>query len=201
MLLVALFIKVGAFQWLLASVADTVSISCVTRWRPEEIAAGVSDLEIWPLLRDRPHSSLWLRPDLHARYYRVDSLCLVGSANLTGTALGWMSHANLELLVALPAQDAAIMQAFEAEVFRECLQVDQNIFEQVSKLVVLLEPHIRSKPLIIHEALGSLYELDALELPLISANWLPTLRQPTVASPMPRSSIISTATSGYMSAT
>ena len=75
MLLVAPFIKVGAFQRLLASIADEVSIHCITRWRPEEIAAGVSDLEIWPILRDRPHSRLWLRPDLHAKFYRADAQC------------------------------------------------------------------------------------------------------------------------------
>jgi hypothetical protein len=60
LLLVAPFIKVGALRRILDVVPQTIPVTCVTRWRPEEIAAGVSDLEVWPLLNDRPRSSMWL---------------------------------------------------------------------------------------------------------------------------------------------
>lgn len=176
-LLVSPFIKVSAFQRLLAGIADEVSITCVTRWRPEEIVAGVNDLEIWPLLRDRPRSMLWLRSNLHAKFYRADDRCLVGSANITNTALGWMPHPNLELLVAMPAQHPT-MQAFETEIFRECLLVDQYIFEHMSKLVGLVEPQIVSQLLVIHDVPNPTYKADLLEPYIPAADWLPTLRQP-----------------------
>jgi hypothetical protein len=88
-LLVAPFIKVSVLEKLMNKIiSPDVSLRCVTRWFPEEIVAGVSDLEVWSLIHQRSNSSLWLRPDLHAKYYRADQQCLVGSANLTGKALG-----------------------------------------------------------------------------------------------------------------
>jgi len=50
---------------------------------PEEIAAGVSDLDVWRVVCKRPHARLLLCPAIHAKYYRIDGLALVGSANLT----------------------------------------------------------------------------------------------------------------------
>ncbi len=104
-ILVAPFIKRDAMQMALDVIPDTVSsIRCVTRWRPEEILAGVSDLEIFDLIRERPGASLLVVQFLlHAKYYRIDGRCLVGSANLTKRGMGWAMPANLELFVGLDA--------------------------------------------------------------------------------------------------
>src|SRR5688572_5725315 len=130
-LLAAPFTKKDVVARLLEKVPLSVSVRCVTRWRPEEILAGVSDIEVWPLLRDRHLASMWLRTDLHAKYYRVDERCLVGSANLTSMALGWTPHPNLELLVPLEAGDAAL-RGFEAVMLAGCVQVDDALFAQVA---------------------------------------------------------------------
>ena len=42
--------------------------------------------------------------DLHAKLFVADERCLVGSANLTGSALGWSEFSNVELLVSVPAE-------------------------------------------------------------------------------------------------
>lgn len=104
LLLVAPFIKASVLERLLDKISSDVTLKCITRWFPEEIVTGVSDLEVWNLIQNRPNSSLWLRSDLHAKYYRADNHCLVGSANLTGKALGWSDCPNLELLVPLSQQ-------------------------------------------------------------------------------------------------
>ena len=44
-LLCAPFIKAGVLKRLLTVIPASVTLDIVTRWRPEEIAAGVSDLE------------------------------------------------------------------------------------------------------------------------------------------------------------
>ncbi len=93
-LLVAPFIKASVLERLLDRIYPDVSLKCITHWFPEEIVAGVSDLEVWNLIQNRPNSSLWLRPDLHAKYYRADNCCLIGSANLTNKALGWSDCPN-----------------------------------------------------------------------------------------------------------
>lgn len=127
-LLVAPYIKLGPLQRLLKAVAPGVGVHVVTRWRVDEIAAGVSDLAIWPLLRDRA-ARLWLHPALHAKYYRADDRVTVGSANLTGLGLGWRPDANLEILV--EASPLRIDFApFEAALWARAIPVDDALYAQ-----------------------------------------------------------------------
>ena len=71
----------------------------VTRWRPAEIAAGLSDLEVFDIANERPRTEVRLSHSLHAKLYVADDRCLVGSANLTAAALGWRQDSNLEILI------------------------------------------------------------------------------------------------------
>ena len=176
-LLVAPFIKAPVLEKLLNEIPLDVPLRCVTRWFPEEIVAGVSDLEVWSLIKERPNSSLWLRPDLHAKYYRADEQCLVGSANLTAKALGWSNQSNLELLVTITAQEPSI-KTFETKLLTGCVPVDEDLFEQISATVKLLaEQHPDS----LARSL-SIVELKEENLPtnnLVAVDaWLPTLRNP-----------------------
>lgn len=167
-LLVAPFIKVSALRRLFAQLSSNISVKCVTRWHLEDILAGVSDIEIWSLFTERQGSSLWLRSDLHAKYYRTGggthtegNRCLVGSANLTNAALGWSKHPNLELLISSPA-----IPSFEQELFSECVLVDQDLYEQTFKTVQLLKDASPIVPLAI----------EVLHIPDFA--WLPRLRNP-----------------------
>jgi hypothetical protein len=176
-LLVAPFIKVAVLEKLLNEIPSNVPLRFITRWFPEEIIAGISDLEVWSLIQQSPNYSLWLRPDLHAKYYRVDDRCLVGSANLTGKALGWSERPNLELLVTLSANEPA-MKTFEKELLASCILVDRDLFEQMSATVSLLT-----------EGHPELIARNSSEVKVIKENfttnkiitvdaWLPTLRNP-----------------------
>ena len=111
------FIKAPVLASLLEH-AGAVPVTCITRWKPEEVAAGVSDLEVFDILAGRAGSALLLWPLLHAKYFRADARCLVGSANVTGRALGWATPANIELLIEAPATHprlAAFEQRARAE--------------------------------------------------------------------------------------
>src|SRR5947199_2775416 len=104
LVIAAPFIKDTVLARVLDVLPSTVRrVTCITRWFPEEIAAGVSDLEIFDRLAAYQNARLLLHPHLHAKLYRADHRCLVGSANLTNRALGWSSPPNLELLVELDA--------------------------------------------------------------------------------------------------
>jgi len=173
--LVAPFIKAPALARLLSKISKEVKLRCVTRWRPEEIVAGVSDLEVWLLVSKNPRASLWLRSDLHAKYYRADQACLVGSANITATALGWLIQPNLELLVPLPAANAQLL-AFEEELFADSIQVSQSIFEQMQRAVQSIEEQcLEVRPPEIF--LESNPEGTSQET-IATNTWLPTLRNP-----------------------
>ena len=104
LIFVAPYIKTTALQKVIDSVpSGSVSLTCVTRWLPEDIAAGVCDLDIFDLISNYPDGRLLIHPRLHAKYYRADQRCLIGSANLTSRGLGWVTPPNVELLVELPA--------------------------------------------------------------------------------------------------
>lgn len=133
-LLVAPFVKAPVLEALLMELPDTIPVDCITRWHPHEIASGVSDLQVWPLIRNRGNSRLWLRSDLHAKYYRVDQQCLIGSANLTATALGWRQPANLELLLPL-SMEVPELQAFESTLFTRTVAVNDAIYQQVFEAI------------------------------------------------------------------
>lgn len=126
LLLVAPYIKAAALGRLLDACPPGVAIKVVTRWRIDEIVVGVSDLEVWPLLRDRG-AGLWLHPNLHAKYYRADDAhILIGSANLTDSALGWRPDPNLEILLAAPDAGEA-HAAFERSLWSRARMVDDAL--------------------------------------------------------------------------
>lgn len=173
LVLVAPFIKVAAMERLVSNISNAVELKCVTRWRPEEIIAGVSDLEVWTLLRERTRSSLWLRPDLHAKFYRADEICLVGSANITFSALGWSINPNFELLASIPIDNSEIVD-FEEILLNGCVEVDDSIFEQVTSAVEALRDEIKFAPNI----LELIEDQPPLEINIPLQAWLPSLRNP-----------------------
>ncbi len=159
-LLVAPFIKVSALRRLFEQLSSNILVKCVTRWHLEDILAGVSDIEIWSLFTERQGSSLWLRSDLHAKYYRTGDRCLVGSANLTNAALGWSRQPNLELLISSSA-----IPSFEQDLFSECVLVDQDLYEQTFNTVQLLKDACPVIP-------------PTIEILIPDFAWLPRLRNP-----------------------
>ncbi len=108
-LVAAPFIKDHALARILEALPVSTEVTCVTRWIPEEVAAGISDLEVFNRLAARSGSRLLLLPTLHAKLFYSGSRCLVGSANVTGRALGWTAPPNLELLVEVHAEHPDIV--------------------------------------------------------------------------------------------
>ena len=98
-ILCAPFIKANVLKTILPIVPINIPVQIFTRWRATEVAAGVSDLEVLQIADERPDTELRLLNNLHAKLYLVDDQCLVGSANLTASALGWAEHSNIELLI------------------------------------------------------------------------------------------------------
>jgi hypothetical protein len=111
---------------------------------PEEILAGVSDLEVWELVRSRQRSALRLLPSLHAKYFRFDNRALVGSANLTARALGWSPQSNLELLV---DQEFKSLRPFEAHVLANSFEVDAAAYSAMVSATTSLESINQGTPM------------------------------------------------------
>lgn len=174
-LLVAPFAKAEIIERLFATIDLSVSIRCITRWRPDEILSGVSDLEVWDILKRRAHSSLWLRHDLHAKYYRIDNSCLVGSANLTAAGLGWAAASNLELLIPVEERTDQLAE-FEGNLISGSVPVNDAIYDAMKKCVeTLIASGFTIENIITKELVAE--ETSPYNRPNIES-WIPTLRHP-----------------------
>ena len=116
---------------MLASIPDTVSkLTCITRWLPEDIASGVCDLEIFDDILNAQGGRLLVHPHLHAKYYSNGQRTLVGSANLTARGLGWHTPANVEILVALPA-DFPGLADWESVLLESAIEATELLRQQL----------------------------------------------------------------------
>jgi hypothetical protein len=170
LVLVAPFIKQVVLRRLLDAIPPSVPVRVVTRWLPQDIASGVCDLEIWDEVVARPGTGLWVRSDLHAKFYRADGDCLVGSANITGAGLGLGDAPNLELLVPVRA-GAEGVEGFEEELFSGAIAVDEDLVAATRALVDQLPKFLAV------EAAGTAEPSSPAPAGTVG-EWLPQLRQP-----------------------
>lgn len=132
--LIAPFFQREALSRVLLGLSPHVTLTVLTRWRPLDLISGVSDPSIWNLLASRPRSSIALRSDLHAKLYRADRNCLVGSANVTLAGLGWAACSNAELLWPLRPVPARILQ-LEHEWLANARIADEEMYEWALSLI------------------------------------------------------------------
>ncbi|MGE0108954.1 MAG: phospholipase D family protein [Bdellovibrionales bacterium] len=109
-LLCAPFIKAEVLRTIFAVIPSGVQIQVYTRWRAKEVAAGVSDLEVYDIVKERDGASLYVLDNLHAKLYSTDEAAYVGSANLTAAALGWKEDSNIEILVPVSIKEENVLR-------------------------------------------------------------------------------------------
>ena len=95
--IVAPYIKADALARVLNNIGSDASLTCITRWHPNDLIQGSSDVECRELIIGRG-GSFQLHPFLHAKYYQIDDVILIGSANLTLSGMGWSPQSNFEIL-------------------------------------------------------------------------------------------------------
>ena len=143
------YIKANALSRILSDINANASLVCVTRWQVQDLALGASDVECRTIVKELG-GVFKLHPTLHAKYYRADEKILVGSANLTYSALGWSSEPNLEILCT--ASDDFDSNAFERQLLDDSREISSKEFArwqsiekidlQSSLLSVSPSPHL-----------------------------------------------------------
>ena len=166
-LIVAPFMRSEALSRLFNSIPVATETTVVTRWRPTDLLAGASDLGVYELATSRS-ASLFLRHDLHAKFFAADDMCLIGSANVTHTALGWRTPANLELLTPVARTDDHIVE-FEEALFAGAVRATAV---QRDRLEELLE-RFHGLPAVMVET-----ENNAMTMGLLPPTWFPRVRNP-----------------------
>lgn len=137
-LLCAPFVKIGALTPVLEALDADLEIEVFTRWRPDEIAAGVSDTAVLPLVEEHGGKT-YLCNSLHAKLFAFDDRALVGSANLTAKALGWAHNPNLELLLTVPATTAEVL-VLEKELRGCAIPATAAIADEVERVAAMFRP-------------------------------------------------------------
>ena len=168
LIIVAPFIKRHAMQRVLEHTPDSVQLCVVTRWHLLELLNGVSDIEVWPLLRDRG-DTLHLVPRLHAKIFANESDVLVGSANVTGAALGWSASPNDEILVHPSSDEVQAVRDFALGLRERSVEVDQSTYVHYADLLASLP----RPPMQLEEP-----ELLQPEVEATAGLWLPESRDP-----------------------
>jgi hypothetical protein len=167
---VAPFMKSDVVSMILEAVPPSVqNIVFVTRWDISEIIAGVSDLDVYDLLKHR-NGTLLLHPCLHAKYYRVDTKSLIGSANLTRKALGYCATPNVELLI---EQDCSFqdLKDLEKQLREQGIRVTDNLRQQIAAQVDKVKESIGPAP---ENVEGYELEFSGDD----NTGWLPTCPKP-----------------------
>ena len=129
--LAAPYIKAAALRKVLRRLDDRASLSVITKWTPRDLAVGSSDVQCRTIVKDLGGSFL-LHPSIHAKYYRAGMVVLVGSANVTGAALGWSARSNVEILCT-PGSDFD-GACFEAVLLKHSREVGDEEFAYWQKI-------------------------------------------------------------------
>ena len=166
--IIAPFIRSSALTRLLDAIQESVRVSIVTRWRPLDVVAGASDLAVFNLTQERS-IPLFLLHALHAKLFIADDACLIGSANITDTALGWRAPSNLELLVPIDL-GASEVGAFLSDLMSGVILATQDHHQQ---MVALVEDLASRSDLLVPEVTD--FHNGAGGLP---TTWLPTTMNP-----------------------
>ena len=166
-LIVAPFIRSEALSLLLDSISSGVETIIVTRWRPADLVSGASDLGVFEIAESRD-IPLYLRHDLHAKFFASDDKCLVGSANVTQTALGWRTPANLELLTPVERTSSHIVQ-FEKELLTFVVRATLVQRDYLKDLVETLQSVAAMMPIT---------GVEETTMGLLPSSWVPQSRNP-----------------------
>lgn len=124
------FIKAHALERVLLAVPDEIDVTCIARMRPEDVASGVCDLEVFDCLHERRGAAFLIHPHLHAKFFAADTDCLVGSANLSQTALGWRTPSNVELLIKLRTTEHGL-EAWWTKLLEESIEATTELRDAI----------------------------------------------------------------------
>jgi hypothetical protein len=131
--LISPFIGLEALKRFLHSAEADTNIKVVTRWRPEDLISGVSDIDIYPFLRER-RIPLYVNNDIHLKLYVFCSNSAFStSGNLTLRGFGYSEHSNIEVggFVQLTPEDWSNLYAM----IDRSKQIDEDVYERAKRYI------------------------------------------------------------------
>jgi len=160
------FIRSEALKVFLDNFGSKVS-KVIVRWRVEDLLAGVSDLKIFDLLKER-EIVLYQSSDIHLKLFQFSSnRAYIGSANITNKGLSLCDNYNEEAGVIITLE----MRDFQ-EIRRLCDESRLVTSEIVEAYRVALEASEKIKPNIVQP------ELPVIDRTKYLVSYLPATETP-----------------------
>ena len=111
---------------------------------------------------------MYLRHDLHAKFFAGDDKCLIGSANVTDTGLGWRTPASLELLTPVSRTLGHVVE-FENELLSGAVRATSIQRDHLKKVVEKLSKTSMTM---------SITGVDEITTGQLPPSWIPQSRNP-----------------------
>src|SRR5262249_22653616 len=139
-------------------------LKVVARWRPEDIWAGVSDLEVYPYLATYG-IPLYVNHDIHLKLYVFESTAAFStSGNLTLRGFGYGDQGDIEVgsFVQLSREDWSKIY----EIINSSRQVDDDIYQRYKEYIASC-PRIPDLPPPTSNLLGAPKSYTIASLPAV----------------------------------
>ncbi len=107
-------------------------LSVVTTWKTLDILNGVSEIEIYPFLKEIK-SSLYINQKIHLKVITNYEDAVIGSANITNAGLG-LHNSNYECVCNYEKVDRN-QQVFLRSIIRESALINDDDFNKINKLI------------------------------------------------------------------
>jgi len=134
-LVVSPFIKSDALAELLKVANCKEKLQFIVRWREDDLLSGVSDLAIYPLLKQYGYQ-LYVCQHLHMKLYVYESnWALATSSNLTRRGLGIGEKSNWNIECGSELQLSRNDWYYLHQLIRDCRVVDDEVHERLKKYV------------------------------------------------------------------
>lgn len=117
----------------------------IARWRPSDVLSGVSDIEIYPFLKENG-IALYLHDNIHLKLYIFESnKAFNTSGNLTMKGFGYCDNANIETGNMVSISDDDWYKIYE--LIENSYQVDDLVYEKYKKFVSENKEKYKFEPL------------------------------------------------------
>jgi len=95
--LIVPFIQLHTLEKLISENLFIQDCIVITRWNKEDLISGVSDINIYPYLKDRK-ITLYINKNLHLKMYvNCSNTAYISSGNLTSSGMGINTSGNIEI--------------------------------------------------------------------------------------------------------
>ena len=133
-LIIAPFVKLDALTNLVDACEDISHLQVVVRWQASDLVSGVSDVEIYPYLKEKG-VSLFRHSSIHLKMLVFNhSLAFHTSGNVTKKGLGLISAGNIEIGCSVHLEDGDWINLLA--LLSQSLEVDDSVYEQAKTYVL-----------------------------------------------------------------